>query len=239
MPDAIFSDPRLAAIYDALDGERNDLDLYTSLIGSSGATSVLDIGCGTGTLATTLALAGIDAIGVDPATASLDVARRKPGADRVRWHHGTVESLDDMIVDVVTMTANVAQVFLDDDEWLATLRAIRRRLRLGGSLIFETRNPAARAWERWNRTSSLAQTGIDGIGTVESWVELLSVEMPLVSFRWTFRFIEAGDVVTSDSTLRFRDRVEIEATLDECGLRVVEVLDAPDRPGDEWVFVAE
>jgi len=39
--------------------------------------------------------------------------------------------------------------------------------------------------------------------------------------------------------LRFRDRVEIEATLDECGFRVVEVLDAPDRPGDEWVFVAE
>lgn len=47
-----------------------------------------------------------------------------------------------------------------------------------------------------------------------------------------------GEVVTSVSTLRFYGRDEIEASLNAAGFEVDEVLDAPDRPGLEWVFVA-
>jgi SAM-dependent methyltransferase len=238
VPDDLFADPRLAAIYDDLDGERDDLDLYVRLIESSGASSVLDVGCGTGTLAVRLALAGHDVTGVDPAEASLAVARGKPGADRVRWHEGTIESVDAVTVDAATMTANVAQVLLDDDEWLSTLRSVRRRLRPGGPLIFETRDPAAHAWEHWNRSDSFARTEIGAIGAVESWVEVLDVELPLVSFRWTFWFVDADEQITSESTLRFRGRPEVETTLHRCGFEVVDVLDAPDRPGAEFVFVA-
>jgi hypothetical protein len=85
---------------------------------------------------------------------------------------------------------------------------------------------------------SFRSTAIDGHGRVDSWVELVDVALPLVSFRWTFRFVDSGEVLTSDSTLRFRDRADIEATLRECGFDVVDVMDAPDRPGAEFVFVA-
>jgi len=78
------------------------------------------------------------------------------------------------------MTGNVAQVLLDDDDWLMALRSIQRRLSPGGQLIFETRDPAARAWERWNRSASFRHTDVDGIGPAESWVELLDVALPLV-----------------------------------------------------------
>ena len=61
----------------------------------------------------------------------------------------------------------------------------------------------------------------------------------LVSFTWTFNFLQSGAVVTSDSTLRFRERDEIEASLDEAGLGLLEVREAPDRPGHEFVFIAE
>ncbi|HJF77110.1 MAG TPA: class I SAM-dependent methyltransferase [Brevibacterium linens] len=50
--------------------------------------------------------------------------------------------------DLATMTANVAQVFLSDDDWMATLQAIKTCLRPGGHLIFEARRPADRGWER-------------------------------------------------------------------------------------------
>jgi len=45
-------------------------------------------------------------------------------------------------------------------------------------------------------------------------------------------------VLASDSTLRFREREEVEAALVEHGFVVDEVRDAPDRPGREFVFVA-
>ena len=49
--DAIFEHPRLAAIYDALAPYRSDLDVYVDIAGGLGAHRVLDVGCGTGTLA--------------------------------------------------------------------------------------------------------------------------------------------------------------------------------------------
>jgi hypothetical protein len=67
--------------------------------------------------------------------------------------------------------------------------------------------------------------------------ELTDVSLPLVSFRWTFVFPD-GDVVISDSTLRFRERDEVASDLADNGYVVEEVRDAPDRPGRELVFFA-
>jgi len=121
MADAIFEEPRLAAIYDAIDGNRADVDAYLAMVGEHGVRSVLDVGCGTGTFACLLASHGVDVIAVDPAVASIDVARRKPHADQVRWLVGNAMTLPPLAVDLATMTGNVAQVFLSDEEWLATL----------------------------------------------------------------------------------------------------------------------
>jgi SAM-dependent methyltransferase len=107
--DAGFEHPRLAAIYDALDSDRSDLDVYVAIAAELGATRVLDIGCGTGTFALLLAERGYEVIGVDPARASLDVARGKPGAERVRWIEGDATRLPPLQVDLGTMTGNVAQ----------------------------------------------------------------------------------------------------------------------------------
>ena len=59
----------------------------------------------------------------------------------------------------------------------------------------------------------------------------------MVSFTSTFDI--DGEILTSHSTLRFRERGEIEASLRTADLRLLDVRDAPDRPGLEFVFVAE
>jgi SAM-dependent methyltransferase len=238
MPDPIFADERLARIYDPLDPDRSDLDAYVAIVEEYGARSVLDIGCGTGTLALLLAGRGIDVVGVDPARASLDVARGKPGADRVTWLHGDATTLPPLRVDVATMTGNVAQVFLTDDDWYATLRGVHAALAPGGRLVFESRVPQRRAWEQWTREHSWRRTGIDGAGNVVSWVDTLGVHGDKVTFRWTYEFENDGTTLTSDSTLRFRDRAALTTSLRDTGFTVDEVRDAPDRPGLEYVFLA-
>jgi SAM-dependent methyltransferase len=237
-PDAIFAEPRLAEIYDALDADRSDLEAYAALVEELGAHAVLDIGCGTGTFACLLAQRGKAVVAVDPAAASLDVARRKPGAEGVRWIHGAAETLPPLQVDLALMTGNVAQVFVTDEAWRSALRAVRVALRPGGHFVFETRDAAKRAWERWP-ADSRRPLDLPGVGRVETWCELTAVDLPLVSFRHHFAFQTDGATVVSDSTLRFRERDELASDLEAAGFRVAEMRDAPDRPGLEFVFIAQ
>jgi SAM-dependent methyltransferase len=232
MADENFRQPRLAGVYDALDSDRSDLDVYVAIAGELGAKRVLDIGCGTGTFALLLAGRGYEVTGVDPARASLDIARNKPGAELVRWIEGDATQLPPLEVDLATMTGNAAQAIVDDAAWQGTLRGAYEALRPGGHLVFETRDPAQKAWTEWNRADTHRVTEV-----AETWIDLLDVDGSLVSFRGTYVFPD-GEVLTSDSTLRFRERDEVEADLIANGYVVDEVRDAPDRPGRELVFFA-
>ena len=245
IPDQEFRNPRLAAIYDYLDSDRSDLDHYLNIIDHIDANSVLDIGCGTGSLLCLLAtrvykhIKDYKLCGVDPAAASLNIARGKAGSESVNWVLGNAASLPVVGADIGLMTGNVAQVFLTNEDWLSALASIRCALLQTGCLVFESRNPARRAWDDWNRSSTLTRIDVPGIGVVVSWVDLIDVSLPLVSFKWTFEFEQDGAVLTSESTLRFRSKQEIELSLERAGYNLLEVRDAPDRPGREFVFIAK
>ncbi|GIJ13109.1 class I SAM-dependent methyltransferase [Micromonospora andamanensis] len=239
MPDAIFAHPRLAPVYDAFDGDRADLDAYLRIVDEFDARHVLDIGCGTGSLAILLARSGRQVTGVDPAAASLKAAVSKPGAASVNWLHGDATTLPALSADIALTTGNVAQVFLRDDDWSATLQGIHGALRDGGHLVFETRRPQRRAWEEWVVDTDPATRNLPGIGEVERRMAVTRVALPYVSFRYTYTFASDGFSVESDSTLRFRSQAEVEETLVTSGFTTIDVREAPDRPGREYVFVAQ
>jgi SAM-dependent methyltransferase len=236
-PDAAFADPRLAVLYDVREAGRDDLPAYVAIATELPGHRVVDLGCGTGSLALLLAAQGFDVVGVDPAQASLDVARRKPGAGRVRWTHGDARALSalEAPVDLVLMTGNVAQVFVDDEDWSTTLTCVRSSLRDDGWFVFETRRPEARAWEGWDLTPTELSLPDGRQATVGRMVT--SVALPLVTFRSVTRI--DGEDLESVSTLRFRGREEIALDLARHGFTVTEVREAPDRPGLEMVFVAQ
>lgn len=238
MPDPLFAEPRLAQIYDILDAGRGDLPVYAAIVNEFGAGTVLDVGCGTGTFASLLASSGVRVVGVDPAAASLEVARTKPYADEVTWILGDATQLPaELQVDLATMTGNVAQAIVADDDWSRTLQGIHGALGPGERLVFETRDPAKEDWRHWNRKESYRLLSIADVGVVEAWTDLLDVSDDLVSFRGTYLFHADGTRLTSDSTLRFRSRELVEQSLATAGFTVDEVRDAPDRPGLEFVFI--
>lgn len=222
MPSTLYTDPRLVALYDTLNPFAADTDFYLAL--AAGRQRVIDLGCGTGLLACELASRGHRVIAIDPAPEMLHVARHRPNGDRVQWIEGDARALALLPpADLLVMTGHVAQVFLDDTVFLNTLNAARYALRDGGTLAFESRNPAARAWESWTPAHSLRLIDVNGIGEVEMWQDDVSASPESgVRFNTYYRFKatdETDETLTSASELRFRTQDELTALLEAAGFR--------------------
>lgn len=240
-----FTDPRMAALYDALGPQRADTDFYLELAAELAASSVIDIGCGTGLLACELAQRGHTVTGVDPAAAMLEVARRRHGAGRVRWIEGEAAALGSGQADLAVMSGHVAQVIADDDRWQATLDATREALRPGGRVAFESRDPAGRGWEAWTRRASLRTARDATGGEFEWWYEVTEVAGGGARVRCEvhYRFLATGEELVSENELRFRTRNELTQALTRAGFTVERVFGDWDRrpPGPgrpEMIFVA-
>ena len=140
--------------------------------------------------------------------------------------------------ELAVMTGNVAQVFLTDTAWNDTLTGLSHALAPGGHLVFETRNLEHRVWEKWASHPTIESIDVDGIGLVTQRTEVTDIDLPYVSFRHTYTFAD-GTEIPSDSTLRFRDPDEIAVNLDAAGYTLIDMRDAPDRPGAEQVYIAQ
>ncbi len=220
--DKYYTDPRLVELYDIENRRGPDTDFYLDLAAEAEARIVFDLGCGTGLLTRELAIPSRQVTGVDPSAAMLAYARRQPGAERVRWVEGDASALGRPEADLLVMTGNVAQIFLEDEEWRSTLGAIHGALRMGGMLAFESRNPDDRGWERWNREATLARFDTPN-GPMETWLELVSARNNRVKFEGHNVFLATGEAVVAESELRFRSMEEIRGSLREAGFEVKHV----------------
>jgi SAM-dependent methyltransferase len=221
---AEFDDPRLVAIYDAVNayGADEQPDFYGDLAARIGARTVVDLGCGTGLITHDLADRGYRMIGVDPSAEMLAVARRRRASNEIEWIHGGAEQIGSRNADLAFMAGQVAQFFLTDDEWLEALAALHRALRPGGFLAFESRNPDDREWERWP-TERHRFVDDARAGRIETWWEFHDMHENIASYTNHYCFTATGETLTSPAALRFRTRPELEHTLSAAGFTVDDV----------------
>ena len=210
--DAAFARHDMAILYDSFNVHGADGDFYLSL--PRDPCRILDLGCGTGSIALRLADLGHTVTGLDPAPGMLDVARQKDKAGTVRWI--AADARDFALAetfDLIIMTGHVFQVFLDDAETLAVLSSARRHLAEGGRLVFESRNPPARAWEGWTEERTRERTDVPGIGQVEVYYQVRDAWGDFVRFDAVFTLLKTGERRISESTLRFPGRNTIAQLL--------------------------
>ena len=196
------------------------------------ARRVLDLGAGTGVFACRLAATGKDVVAVEPAQASVNVARRRPEAARVRWIVGDAAAMPAEEADVVTMTANVPEQ-MSDEEWADALAAAYRALRPGGHLVFGNRDPARQPWltTSWSSSERVEDTPE---GPVRHELAVVDVAVPQFTFRWMFVFERDGEAMVWEATFRLRTSDEIQASLAAAGFVVTGVRDDDDA----HIFIA-
>src|ERR1022692_3209537 len=242
MRHAEFNDARLTAVYDAMFGWSRDDDFFLSVVGQTPAAQVLDLGCGTGRLALAMAAAGHAVTGVDPARASLDTARAKPGAGQVTCIEGTSPVLPGASFDVAVMTSHVAQFFGSDEEWDATLADLSRAMVPGGMLTFDTRDPRARGWERWNPADSRREVTLPDGRMVTAVTQVHAVTAGVVDFSISYAFSD-GEELVSTASLRFRTEEELRSSLRAAGFTIEQIYGGWNRapvgaPDGEFLVIA-
>lgn len=217
--DRLFDEAAFADFYDLENGWGVDLDYCLAL--AADARSVLDLGCGTGELAIAL---GKDrrVVGVDPATAMLDIARAKPGADRVRFIEGDARTIRlGETFDLVVMTGHAFQVFLNENDQRTTLTTIAAHLAPGGRFVFDSRNPLIREWLEWVPDESGRELDHARHGRVTAWNDMVHDEATgIVTYETHYRLEKNGQHLVAESKILFTPKARIEAMLADCGLSV-------------------
>jgi SAM-dependent methyltransferase len=220
MVDRLFADAYLAGIYDAWHPRtvRDDYDFYLPRI--LAADAVLDVGCGTGTLLQEARRAGHTGrlCGIDPAPGMLDRARVCPD---IEWVLGELPAAGWMAeFNLIVMTGHAFQAIVSDEDLRDFLAAVRRALVPEGCFAFETRNPAARAWERWTPENPATVEGPDGSEVRITTEVITPFDGRTVTFMHSFSGDHPSLPQVSQSTLRFLDADALRDLLEKAGMRI-------------------
>lgn len=218
MQDRLFHDPELVAFYDAENGWGDDTRHCLRL--AEHASSVLDLGCGTGLLAAALA-AGREVWGVDPAAAMLDVARSREGGAAVTWVEADARTVRlGRRFDLVLLTGHAFQCFLTDADQQALCETIAAHLEPGGRFIFDSRNPERAEWREWVPERSRRVFDLPGLGRVSAWNDVSFDPATAIATYQTFYQDNRGRLWNATSRIRFATKDNIQRAICNAGLSV-------------------
>lgn len=217
--DRLYVDPELVQFYDLENSGGADFLCCARFAEQAG--SVLDLGCGTGQLAAAIAGDRL-VVGVDPAGAMLDVARRRPNGDKVAWLQADARTVRlGRRFDLVVLTGHAFQVFLTTDDRQAVLETIACHLAPEGRFIFDTRNPDVEEWREWVPDRSQRQFRHSRLGVINAWNDVRHDAARAIVTYWSFYEVAAtGQRYQAESRIAFPRKDALAAMIAAAGLTV-------------------
>lgn len=208
-----------APIYDALFGNRDNLDLVTHVLaGLAGDEPILELGIGTGRIALPLAARGLQVYGIDNSEAMLERLNAKPYAERM------VTRVGDMAVDgfdipfgLVFVAFSTIYLIHTQERQVETFRNAARHLRPGGVFVVEA---FVHDRTRWTHLQETLTTHVEPecvtlrVGTLDPMTQIIAMQQIDLSpaglaFRPNkLRFIYPSemDLMAQLAGLRLRER---------------------------------
>ena len=262
-PSAFYeADSLTTEIYDALAASiipgssvEGDIDFYRRLAGETGGP-ILDVGCGTGRVATALVADGHEVVGIDLSAPMLRLAEQRREAlsadvaARLSFHQADMTTLDlrrDFAL--VVAPSRVFQFLLTTDAQRRALAALRSHLRPDARLVLDLFDPLL---DRVVPSADVTARGGELVhpttGNRVTWEVTGRRPDParqLIVEDWAASEIDAsGEVLRTDIerlTLRWSLRSEIRLLFELAGLKVVadygDFRGGPPAYGREQVWV--
>lgn len=202
---------------------------------------VLDVGCGTGTVALRLAAGGVTVVGVDASPDMVEMARAKTPGPNPRYVVSRMEDLDlGETFDTAISLFDSVNYVTEPADLQEAFHRIYRHLDPGGFWMFDMNTPYALEMELFTQ---------DNLGTGEepqyNWRSRYDPDTLLTTVEMNF-FVRQGDtrvVVRETHRQRAYPLDQIRAMLNEASFDVLALFDAyTDRPpgprSDRAFFVA-
>jgi SAM-dependent methyltransferase len=199
---------------------------------------VLDLACGTGTMAVALAQEGYQVVGVDRSAAMLREARKKAqksGVDVVFLKQDMRKLALKEPVDLVTCFFDSINYLLSYQGLVTTFEKVRRALRPGGLFVFDmnTATGLAAHWDYHKEGRDLGDVAIIGDNSYDPQKRLGTIRITV------FKKVPGGKVhqlfekFTEIHTERAYSRSEVKTALREGGLKLLACYDCMTfrRPG--------
>lgn len=224
--ESTYSDLDVALLYDVLNPWGEGDAFYLDLV--MDATTVLDVGCGTGSILKRARSGGHSdrLVGLDPDPDMLAVARQNEGIEWVSGKAADIAWEDEF--NLAIMSGNAFQCLVTDDEIATSLAAIHRSLVPGGRFAFDTRNPAAQAWLEWDAMDSMKVVDPAGRELAIDY-DVLDVTDNLVTLTENTSTCDGRRLRTDRGTLRFVDHEVLDHLLTGAGFTIVAQFGSWDR----------
>jgi len=226
-PSSTFSN--YAVAYDALNNDKDYesecefLEKIFGLYGDGNVRRILDLGCGTGGHAIRLATRGYEVYGVDSSDRMLAIAREKARKSMVRkrtqFAHGNIRDMTPMrTFDAAICMFAVLGYQTSDSGLLATMRSIKRHLKMGGLFIADFWYGPAVLKQQPEKREKEVQIGRDRIirtatPEINAAKNIIHVNYGIQKKRGNQILDEFGE----KHSMRFFFRPEIEDLLDQSG----------------------